>query len=700
MGALTSNRKRADEYANVNTTWSSLIDSRVLKKQKVSSFEMNSKKGAGWARVEKYPVAKELKREPIAPCTRKFGVGFVGRKRVGRAGGVNGVDGVNGVGISTIDRVGYRFRGKYVESKASASGTLQCLKIVKEVEEKGNGKVGRRDSSVEEIVVVEDDGVDEVDTDSAMLMRGFQEKKASRYGTVRGLDSGWGMEGKGKAGSRGSSDKKIVAVKDNGLDEVDVFMFKRRFQEKDASGHRTIQGLERGKVVEDKGKEKTGLKDFSVEEIGVVVDEMEGSVVVSDVDMEKDNMGSLETMQMAGSEVVDKEVVPVASAGVRKGNILESIGRLVSSWYTNIAQVVKDPPAYRKLLNIAARRDPKLSSLQAQIKLEEKQLHSLQSLRLVKKPEQEDSLRELFVPLTREEEENVAQALRSNSKKVLVTHEGSNIQITGELIQCLRPGAWLNDEVINLYLELLKERERRDPKKFLKCHFLNTFFYKKLIGGRGGYDYKSVRRWTTQRKLGYGLLDCEKIFVPIHQEVHWCLAIINKKEQKFQYLDSLGGRDTKVLRVLEKYYVDEVKDKNGEDIDVSSWSYDYIEDLPHQENGSDCGMFMIKYTDFYSRGLGLLFSQSHAINHLLLYWTATLLTGNESITGNYVASLEENNSQLTRQDWEGFRRLEMDISKKFMTGLSCKYAMQVEFSAKLRVLAGPEIPVHFPLRVE
>lgn len=34
--------------------------------------------------------------------------------------------------------------------------------------------------------------------------------------------------------------------------------------------------------------------------------------------------------------------------------------------------------------------------------------------------------------------------------------------------------------MINLYLELLKEREQREPKKFLKCHFFNTFFYKKV----------------------------------------------------------------------------------------------------------------------------------------------------------------------------------------------------------------------------
>ena len=32
--------------------------------------------------------------------------------------------------------------------------------------------------------------------------------------------------------------------------------------------------------------------------------------------------------------------------------------------------------------------------------------------------------------------------------EVLVLHEASNIEITRDIIQCLRHGAWLNDEVI------------------------------------------------------------------------------------------------------------------------------------------------------------------------------------------------------------------------------------------------------------
>lgn len=33
------------------------------------------------------------------------------------------------------------------------------------------------------------------------------------------------------------------------------------------------------------------------------------------------------------------------------------------------------------------------------------------------------------------------------------------------------------------------------------------------------------------------------------------------------------------------YFVDEVKDKTGKNIDVSSWEKEFVEDLPEQQNG-------------------------------------------------------------------------------------------------------------------
>ncbi|KAJ0811708.1 putative Ulp1 peptidase [Helianthus annuus] len=359
--------------------------------------------------------------------------------------------------------------------------------------------------------------------------------------------------------------------------------------------------------VVNNGNDASG--DSGVEEIAMVESEKEEVNKLVEVQAIRDKYRELDVkaeenrrFQVSNDLLVVSELID--------GKPLDSL-----SLSLNRRLEVDGLPYYKKLLYDSSERDVQLSRLKFDISLVEEKRDFYKQLFLAKKDEakeDEDMLIEPFRLLADDDLEMVANAFSNSSRrKVLVTHENSNITISGEVLRCLRPGAWLNDEVINLYLELLKEREKKEPKKFLKCHFFNTFFYKKLISGRTGYDYKSVRRWTTQRKLGYSLLECDKIFVPVHKEIHWCLAVINKKEEKFQYLDSLGGVDKQVMRVLARYVVDEFKDKNGEDIDVSSWQQEYVTDLPNQENGFDCGVFMIKYADFYSRGLGLCFKQEH-----------------------------------------------------------------------------------------
>ncbi|TVU20930.1 hypothetical protein EJB05_30536, partial [Eragrostis curvula] len=275
--------------------------------------------------------------------------------------------------------------------------------------------------------------------------------------------------------------------------------------------------------------------------------------------------------------------------------------------------VVRRVPLYKELYEASSRkRDAKLKTLEFEVRLAEEGRLGLERLAevLPRITPKKEEVPEPFVPLTDEDEDIVRHALHGrNRREKLAVHEASNIVITREILQCLNDKEWLNDEVINLYLDLLKEREQREPNKFLKCHFFSTFFYKKLSSG--GYDYKAVRRWTTKRKLGYNLMECDKIFVPIHKEVHWCLAVINIRDKKFQYLDSLGSMDMKVLRNLARYLVDEVKDKSGQQIDALSWKQEGVKNLPLQENGWDCGMFMLKYIDFYSRDMNLIFGQKH-----------------------------------------------------------------------------------------
>lgn len=45
------------------------------------------------------------------------------------------------------------------------------------------------------------------------------------------------------------------------------------------------------------------------------------------------------------------------------------------------------------------------------------------------------------------------------------------------------------------------------------------------------------------------------------------------------------------------------------DMDSETWKQEFVHVGILQKNTWDCGMFMLKYIDFYSRGLGLMFDQ-------------------------------------------------------------------------------------------
>uniref|UniRef100_M1A070 Sentrin/sumo-specific protease n=1 Tax=Solanum tuberosum TaxID=4113 RepID=M1A070_SOLTU len=516
MGALTSNRKRGNDFfsSNCKTPLSNLS-----KKLKLSALNPPLSSKSTVQRFFKYPdPINPIRREVHAPCRKlRFG------SKQTKSNTVN----YKGVSEYSGSEMGNCLSRKHEETKRSDFDGL------------------RKD--IEVIDIDGDDAKEGVSEDSSI-----EEVEA------------WGCK---------KSDLDIAAAAANGLEDS------------------SIEESERW------GCEKSDLLGQEVDDDMKILDGYDG----------KDSS--------------------VLTTGLDDGNLKEeSVGKMIESLAMNpTPDSYFYVPLYKKLLGSVDKISDKLKRLQFQIGLNEKSLETNRLLRPQKKEEQviEDAISEPFVPLTEEEHDEVACALsKSNRRKVLVTHKSSNIDITGEILQCLRPGAWLNDEVINVYLELLKEREKREPQKFLKCHFFNTFFYKKvamsitdyyhlteticenlienlpifveilphlqLISGTGGYNYQSVRRWTSQRKLGYSLLECDKIFVPIHKEIHWCLAVINKKDQKFQYLDSLRGRDSNVLKVLASYFVDEVKDKSGKHIDVSSWKQEFVEDLPEQKNGAIC----------------------------------------------------------------------------------------------------------------
>lgn len=192
-----------------------------------------------------------------------------------------------------------------------------------------------------------------------------------------------------------------------------------------------------------------------------------------------------------------------------------------------------------------------------------------------------------------------------SGEEILVTIDDQNI--TREAMRCLQPERWLNSDVINPYLCLLKLREDHNPA-CLPCHFFDTFFYKCLVS-KGVYKF---RDWT--KHLKYNILDCHRVFVPIHhtnrrgEDLHWSLAMIDLKAKNLQYFDSLHKKKPKILKYLAKYIDDEAEQRSLPSLNARKWDHFSPENVPRQEDGHNCGLFLLRFAEELSIGASLNFN--------------------------------------------------------------------------------------------
>uniref|UniRef100_A0AAF5D9B4 Ubiquitin-like protease family profile domain-containing protein n=1 Tax=Strongyloides stercoralis TaxID=6248 RepID=A0AAF5D9B4_STRER len=185
-----------------------------------------------------------------------------------------------------------------------------------------------------------------------------------------------------------------------------------------------------------------------------------------------------------------------------------------------------------------------------------------------------------------------------------VLSEGFSMSITKNDILHLNDQKWLNDNIINFYLELIMERSRNSIK-YPKVYAFNTFFYVNIVNPQRGY--KMVRRWT--RKVD--IFQMEYIFVPINKNnVHWCMAIINVPKKEIRYCDSMRQENLEALEAIKSYIKSEAADKLKIDINLDEWTAFHAQDVPQQGNGFDCGVFTCMFAEYQSRGRDFEFTQN------------------------------------------------------------------------------------------
>ncbi|CAG9862807.1 unnamed protein product [Phyllotreta striolata] len=193
----------------------------------------------------------------------------------------------------------------------------------------------------------------------------------------------------------------------------------------------------------------------------------------------------------------------------------------------------------------------------------------------------------------------VQRAFNGDKNEVLT--KKFNLNITRRDILTLAGLNWLNDEVINFYMNMIIERGK--DSKYPKSFAFNTFFYPKLI--RDGAQ--SLRRWTKR----VDLFEHDLICVPIHLGMHWCMAIIDFGNKSIRYYDSMGSKNDKCLEALRNYLDAEHMDKKKSHYDTSEFVLENVSDIPQQMNGSDCGMFSCTFAEFITRNAKITFNQEH-----------------------------------------------------------------------------------------
>ncbi|XP_051977661.1 sentrin-specific protease 5 isoform X1 [Xyrauchen texanus] len=153
---------------------------------------------------------------------------------------------------------------------------------------------------------------------------------------------------------------------------------------------------------------------------------------------------------------------------------------------------------------------------------------------------------------------------------------------------------WVNDQVINMYGELIMEATNH------KVHFFNSFFYRQFAAK----GYEGVRRWTKK----VDLFSKRLILIPLHLEIHWSLITVDVFKQNINFYDSQGILFKFAVDNILKYIVAEAKEKK-QLVFQKGWKIAVNKPIPQQKNDNDCGVFVLEYCKCLAFNKPLLFTQ-------------------------------------------------------------------------------------------
>jgi hypothetical protein len=206
----------------------------------------------------------------------------------------------------------------------------------------------------------------------------------------------------------------------------------------------------------------------------------------------------------------------------------------------------------------------------------------------------------LVKPLGKDWEAKIREAMSRGDHVALTTTVTGTELRRKDFMTVLGERQWLNDEIINAYLEWIveyanKKAGRNGRNAIPKVIAHNSFFYKNIAT----HGPQSVSRWMKRKKAeGRKLLEVETVLIPVNNASHWTIIVVSPKERTIEYLDSFSGASKVFIKHTKEWLAAEL----GNDWIEEEWRVLQTRSA-EQLNGWDCGVFLVTNAECVTGGL-------------------------------------------------------------------------------------------------
>lgn len=197
------------------------------------------------------------------------------------------------------------------------------------------------------------------------------------------------------------------------------------------------------------------------------------------------------------------------------------------------------------------------------------------------------------------------------NEREVVRHDHILEKLTFKNLRTLKPGQWLNDEVINAYLRLVDGELENSSSR---VRVVNTFFFDQYL--KDSKNIGKILRILSKKRIDVNKIDV--LYIPINiNNMHWSFVILDLEKGIATYCDSL--KNASIPSHKEIVNLGNLLQNQRAKIKEKFIKATLHPSFSKQNNSYDCGVFMLKGIDELARFSKLSFFQQDVdyLRHLI-----------------------------------------------------------------------------------